>query len=77
MPVVGFDGTRLRHSRYKGVILSLVGRDGNGQNVTLATAFVHLKNKDNIVCFFFTAFKLESTSLMSKSCVMVDTFKVL
>ena len=52
VPVVGFDGTHSRHGKYDGVILSLVGRDGNVQNMTLATAYVHVKNKDNITWFF-------------------------
>ena len=63
VPVFGFDGTHSRHGKYNGVILSLVGRDGNDQNITLATAFVHVENKDNIAWFLFTVFKLESTGL--------------
>ena len=52
IPVVGFDGTHSRHGKYNGVILSLIGRDGNGQNVKLASAFVHVENKDIVAWFF-------------------------
>ena len=47
VPVVGFDGKHPRHHKFNGLIFSHIGRDGNGQNVTLATAFVNVKNRDN------------------------------
>uniref|UniRef100_K3W9V3 Transposase MuDR plant domain-containing protein n=1 Tax=Globisporangium ultimum (strain ATCC 200006 / CBS 805.95 / DAOM BR144) TaxID=431595 RepID=K3W9V3_GLOUD len=43
-PLLGFDGTRSKYPKYNGVILSLAGRDGNGQNVTLATALVNVES---------------------------------
>ena len=52
VPVVGFDSTHFRHRELNGVILSLIGRNGNGQNVKLAKAFVHVENKDKIACIF-------------------------
>jgi hypothetical protein len=47
-PLLGFDGTHSKHPKYNGIILSLVGRDGNGQNVTLATALVNVESESNI-----------------------------
>ena len=52
IPVVDFDGTHSRPHKLNGVILSIIGRDGNGQNVMLATAFVNVENKDKISWFF-------------------------
>ena len=51
MPVLGFDGTHFRNARYNGVILSLLGRDGNGENVTMATAIANVENEANVAWF--------------------------
>lgn len=53
VPVLGFDGTHSKNSKYNGVLLTLINRDGIGQNVTLATAFVPVENEDNIVWFLY------------------------
>jgi hypothetical protein len=52
--VLGFDGTHSTNDKYKGVLLTLIGRDGNGNNVTIAFAVVHSENEANIVFLFGT-----------------------
>jgi hypothetical protein len=48
----GFDGTHSKNDRYRGIILTLISRDGNGNNITAALAVVHSENKSNIMWFF-------------------------
>ncbi|OQR85844.1 hypothetical protein ACHHYP_20536 [Achlya hypogyna] len=38
--VLGIDGTHMKHRLYNGVILALVGRDGNNQNIVLTVGVV-------------------------------------
>ena len=75
IPVVGFDITHSRHGKYKNVILSIIGRDGNGQNVELASAFVHVGNKDNIAWFSIKCINAGINLRMSLPCVIVDNFE--
>ncbi|KAE9049311.1 hypothetical protein PR003_g3340 [Phytophthora rubi] len=42
------DGTQSKNNKYRGVILTLIGRDGNGNNITVAFAVVH---SENMQCF--------------------------
>lgn len=52
LPVLSVDGCHMKTTRYNGVALTLVGRDGNGKNVPLAIAFVHKETIDNFNWFF-------------------------
>ena len=52
IPLLGFDGSHSRHPKYNGVVLSLIGRYGNGQNITLATALVNIENESKVVVFW-------------------------
>jgi hypothetical protein len=45
LPMYGFDGTHSKNDKYRGVILTLLGRDGNGNNMTIALAVVHSENE--------------------------------
>lgn len=51
LPLHGFDGAHCKHSKYNSVVLSLLGRDGNNSNVTLATALVNVESEPNILWF--------------------------
>ena len=55
------------------MILSLIGRDGNGQNVKLASAFVHVENKDNVAWFFIQC--INAGINFKNSAVMCDREK--
>jgi hypothetical protein len=52
LPMYGFDGTHSKNDKYRGVILTLLGRFGNGNNMTIALAVVHSENEKNIQWFF-------------------------
>lgn len=58
LPLLGFDGAHAKHSKYNGVVLSLLGRDGNNKNITLATALVNVENEANILWFWSSAIAL-------------------
>ena len=74
VPVVGFDGTHSRHHKFNGVMLYLIGRDGNRHNVTLSTSFVNVENKDN-VSWFFINFIRAGINLMNAA-IMCDRGKI-
>ena len=46
--VVGFDVTHSQHHISNGVILSRIGRDGDGLHVMLTAAFMNMENKHSI-----------------------------
>ena len=46
-PVIGLDGTFLKHSSLQGLILTAVGRDPNNQIYPIAWAVVTSENNDN------------------------------
>lgn len=52
LPVLGFNGTHSKNDKYRGVILTLISRDGNGNNITIAFAVVHSENEANIEWLF-------------------------
>ncbi|DBA02778.1 TPA: hypothetical protein N0F65_010706, partial [Lagenidium giganteum] len=49
--VLGFDGTHFRHTKYNGVLLTLLGRDGNNQIFSVAAAIVPIKSSANVRWF--------------------------
>ena len=50
--VCGFDGEHSQHHKSNCAMLSIMGRNKTGKNVTLDTAFVNVKDKDNISWVF-------------------------
>ncbi|OQR85824.1 hypothetical protein ACHHYP_11323 [Achlya hypogyna] len=50
--ICSVDGGPIKGSKYKGVQLLMVGRDGNFANVTIAVALVNSKTKASYVWFF-------------------------
>ncbi|OWZ19030.1 hypothetical protein PHMEG_0006776 [Phytophthora megakarya] len=48
----GLDGTHSKIAKYRRVVLTFVGRDGKGNNLTVAFGIVHSENEDNIQWFF-------------------------
>ena len=52
LPILGFDGTHCKSDKYNGVILTLIGRDGQGKNFPLAFALVPVESEDHVMWFF-------------------------
>ncbi|KUF88342.1 Actin-1 [Phytophthora nicotianae] len=52
LPVWECDGTHMKHSRYNGICLTLIGKDGNKRIVPVAVAYVHKETVGNFVWFF-------------------------
>lgn len=51
-PVYEIDGTHMKHPRYNGVCLTLIGKDGNKGNVLVAADFVPKETEWNFAFFF-------------------------
>ncbi|OQR92008.1 hypothetical protein ACHHYP_04140 [Achlya hypogyna] len=52
MPVMGLEAAHFKTKHYKGSSLTLVQKDGNGQNVVVAMAIVPKESVDNYFWFF-------------------------
>ncbi|KAF0708026.1 hypothetical protein AaE_013381 [Aphanomyces astaci] len=52
LKLLGSDGAHFKHKDYNGVLLNLIGRDGNGKNVPLALGIVAKETSDNYHWFF-------------------------
>ncbi|GMF58889.1 unnamed protein product [Phytophthora fragariaefolia] len=52
LPVWECDGTHMKDPLYNGICLSIIGKDGNKQNVPVAVAYIHKETVDNFAWFF-------------------------
>ncbi|KAG1693221.1 hypothetical protein DVH05_023686 [Phytophthora capsici] len=52
LPVWECDGTHMKDPSYNGICLTIIGKDGNKQNVPIAVAYVHKETIDNFAWFF-------------------------
>jgi len=49
--ILGTDGAHMKHREYNGIMLILVGRDGNNSNVIMAVALCPTENAENYTWF--------------------------
>lgn len=68
--VHGIDGMFMKHGKLDSIILVLVGRDGNNENITLATALCGSDSADN--CAWFVDQCLASGINLSCSPMLCD-----
>ncbi|EEY65083.1 uncharacterized protein PITG_16551 [Phytophthora infestans T30-4] len=52
LPAWECDGTHMKDPSYNGICLTIIGIDGNKQNVHITVAYVHKETVDNFAWFF-------------------------